>query len=104
MKVLMYHWTQDNLPKLQGGGIQLYQRDILQTLLGYDEIQLTVLSSGSGDLYDFYRPSIRIERLDSSTPALERFGLINSPVPAPASFFFRKPFVTERLCNNSHFF
>jgi len=84
MKVLIYHWTQDDFPKLRGGGIQVYQRDILPELLKVDDVHLTVLSSGSADLYDFFRPSTRIERLASSTPGLQRFGVINSPIPAPA--------------------
>ena len=88
MKVLMYHWTQDDFPKRRGGGIQLYQKVILPELLKVDEVQLTVLSSGSADLYDFFRPSTRIERLASSTPDLQRFGVINSPVPAPAVLFW----------------
>lgn len=91
MKVLIYHWVQDNFPKLYGGGIQVYQRDILPELLKVDGVHLTVLSSGSSDLYDFLRSSTRIERLASSTPVLERFGLINSPMPAPAAMFFANP-------------
>ena len=84
MKVLMYHWTQDDFPKLRGGGIQSYQRDIIPELLKVDKIHLTVLSSGTAELYDFFRPTIRIEALDSSTSGLQRFGLINSPIPAPS--------------------
>ena len=88
MKVLIYHWTQDDFPKLRGGGIQVYQRDILPEHLKIDDVYLTVLSSGSADLYDFFRPSTRIERLTSSTPGLQRFGVINSPIPAPGVLFW----------------
>jgi len=91
MKLLMYHWTQDDFPKLRSGGIQVYQRSILPELLKVDDVHLTVLSSGSADLYDFFRPTTRIERLPSSTPALERFGVINSPIPAPASKSWGNP-------------
>lgn len=49
----MYHWTQDDFPKLRGGGIQSYQRDILSELLKVDKVHLTVLSSGTAELYDF---------------------------------------------------
>jgi glycosyltransferase involved in cell wall biosynthesis len=92
MKVLMYHWTQDDFPKRRGGGIQVYQRDILPELLKFDGIQLTTLSSGSPDLYDFFSPTTRIERLQSSIPCLERFGLINSPIPAPTAPYWGNPF------------
>ena len=91
MKVLIYHWTQDDFPKRRGGGIQVYQRDILPELLKVDGVHLTVLSSGSPDLYDFLDSSTRIEQLPSDTPGLERFGLINSPLPAPAVLFFGNP-------------
>jgi len=91
MKVLMYHWTQDDFPKRRGGGIQLYQKAILPELIKYEGVQLTVLSSGSPDLYDFLNSSTRIEQLPSDTPGLERFGLINSPLPAPAVLFFGNP-------------
>ena len=92
MRLLMYHWTQDNFPKLRAGGIQVYQKSIIQELLKIEDLHLTVLSSGSSDLYDFLIPSIRIKRLPSSKPELERFGLINSPVFSPTSHFFGNPF------------
>jgi glycosyltransferase involved in cell wall biosynthesis len=95
MKVLMYHWTQDNFPKRRGGGIQLYQGDILPELLKFDGIRLAILSSGSPDLYDFLRPSARIERLPSMHAGLERYGLINSPVPAPSIPYFGNPLSLE---------
>ncbi len=88
MKVLVYHWTQDNFPKPRGGGIPVYQRDLVSKLLDFDEIQLSVLSSGSSDLYDFLRPASRIESLPSSTSGPKRFGLINSPIPSPAALSF----------------
>ena len=88
MKVLIYHWTQDDFPKLRGGGIQVYQRDILPELLKVDGIQVSVLSSGSSDLYDFFRTTIRIKRLPSATPEVERFGLMNSSIRDPASIPF----------------
>lgn len=91
-KLLMYHWTQDNFPKLRAGGIQVYQKNIIQALSKIEDLHLTVLSSGSSDLYDFLIPSIRIKRLPSSKTDLERFGLINSPVCSPTSHFFGNPF------------
>ena len=91
MKILLYHWTQDNFPKRRGGGIQLYQKAILPELLKNRDLQITVLSSGSPDLYDFILPSTRIEKLPSDIPKLDRYGLVNSPIPAPAVLFFGNP-------------
>ena len=91
MKILLYHWTQDNFPKRRGGGIQLYQKAILPELLKIDDLQITVLSSGSPDLYDFISPSTRIKKLPSDRPNLTRYGLINSPIPAPAVLFGGNP-------------
>ena len=73
----MYHWTQDDYPSSRGGGIKVYQKTILQELVKIQDIHLTVLSSGSSDLYDYVDPSIRIKRLPSSQPNLERFGVVN---------------------------
>lgn len=92
MKILIYNWTQDNYKNLRGGGIQKYQQDIIPELLRRKDIQLTILSSGTPELSDFIDPAVRIVRMASVTPRLERFGIINSPVSAPAINSFGNPF------------
>lgn len=104
MKVLIYHWTQDNFPKRRGGGIQLYQRAILPKLLNNKDLDVTVLSSGSPDLYDFFYPSTRIERLPSEATNLARYGLVNSPIPAPAVLFFGNPYSIKQEESRDIFF
>lgn len=84
-KVLIYHYTQDNHPQRRGGGIGYYQRNIVPILSRIPEIRLSVLSSGSWDLYDFWDSSIRIKQQDSGEASkVSRYALMNSPMSAPA--------------------
>ncbi|BAM07934.1 putative glycosyltransferase, forming alpha glycosyl linkages protein [Leptospirillum ferrooxidans C2-3] len=100
----MYHWTQDDFPSSRGGGIKVYQKTILQELVKIKDLHLTVLSSGSSDLYDFIDPSIRIKRLPSRTNELERFGIVNSSVWAPACNHFGNPYSINHLKMKEIFF
>ena len=87
MKILIYDWIQDNHPGNQGGGVQYYQKNLIEELKERNEISsIAILSSGR--TYDWRYPEIRIINLPSDDLKIRRYDLVNSGVPAPASNFF----------------
>ncbi|MHB8543816.1 MAG: glycosyltransferase [Leptospirales bacterium] len=81
-KILIYHWVQDSHPKQLGGGVQYYQKNLVQNLMKRNGISLFVLSSGRS--YQRLSPRTRIIPTPSEDEHLKRFDIVNSGVPAPS--------------------
>ncbi|THD85379.1 glycosyltransferase [Aliigemmobacter aestuarii] len=84
MKILIYNWVQFDNPFMQGGGVTLYLRNVIEELLRRDDVEVYFLSSG--DKYGMFgrKPAIRQTKNAYDTPRLRTFTLWNSPVKAPA--------------------
>ena len=78
MKVLFYNW--DRIDGNAGGGVTLYQRNLIQELLKNDCIDIYYLNSGLR--YD--NGGIRIEKISNIlSPKIHCYEIVNSPVIAP---------------------
>lgn len=89
MKVLIYNFVQPDELGKQGGGVAVYQRNLIKSLstAGHE-----VISMSSGDRYSVQKrpPYIRQDRVETMPTPVERVFIYNSPVFAPAhSSFYR---------------
>lgn len=92
-KILIYHWVQDTHPRQLGGGVQYYQKNLVQNLKKRNGISLSVLSSGRN--YNGLSPFTRIVPTPSEDERIQRFDIVNSGVPAPAGPHFSNPYAME---------
>ena len=91
MKILYYNWVDYLDDENRGGGVSLYQRNILAALDGQDEIDATFLSSGvSHDMFKI-RPRWERTRHGPSRDRERRYEIVNSGVVSPAHFSFGNP-------------
>lgn len=91
MKVLYYNWVDYLDDEKRGGGVSLYQRNILSALDKQDEVEATFLSSGvSHDLVS-KRPRWERTRHGPEHDRHRRFEIVNSGVLSPAHFSFGNP-------------
>lgn len=84
MKILIYNWVQFDNALMQGGGVTLYLRNVIEELLRREGVEVWFLSSG--DKYGMFdrKPKIRPTPNAYDHPRLKTFTLWNSPVKAPA--------------------
>ncbi|MGN9125063.1 glycosyltransferase family 4 protein [Oliverpabstia intestinalis] len=75
-KILYYNWTPLDSP--DGGGVAVYQRNLINSLGGYD---VTYLNSGY--TYTFDKKLRLIEKTYPDYPDIKAFEVVNSPVLAP---------------------
>jgi len=95
MRILLYNWIQDFDPEKRGGGVRIYQGNLIGELIKRGEYEVYTLYSGVG--YSFFRdkPFIKKIRLKSKLMPEKAFfskifsyEIINSDVLAPAHFCF----------------
>lgn len=104
MKVLYYNWVDYLDDENRGGGVSLYQRNILSALEGQDEIEANFLSSGvSHDLINT-RPRWENTRHGPTHNQDRRFEIVNSGVVSPAHFSFGNPRQVEHKPTRDCFF
>lgn len=84
-KVLFYNWIQFDDPKKGGGGVNVYQKNILEFLSKDDYVQCYFLSSGTA--YDLKKGFSYIKRVENrSGNKCITYKVVNSPVLAPAFY------------------
>lgn len=89
MKILYYNWVDYLDPESRGGGVSVYQRNLLEELAKDDSNELYFLCSGIS--YDLFNTDVRIEKiqhgkkidLNNSLNRVNRFEIINSKVLSP---------------------
>ena len=88
MKILFYNWVDYNDPEKRGGGVSIYQRNLLAELERRSDVACSFLSSGIS--YDFFSVAPRWERLRHSGAASgsQRYEIVNSAALAPGHFSF----------------
>ena len=96
MKVLIYNFVQPDELGKQGGGVAVYQRNLVQNLskAGHE-----VISMSSGDRYSVVKrePYLKTESHSGSSGLVNRVYLYNSPVYAPAHYAF---YDLDTYCNS----
>lgn len=88
LRVLYYNWVDYLDDEARGGGVSVYQRNLLGALAQHSDITPTFLSSGIS--YDLIRrrPRWHALRSDGRSPHVGRYEIINSQVMAPAHHSF----------------
>lgn len=84
MKILYCYWMQYNDLNSRGGGVQVYQRNIINNLRKGENIRLYTLSSGIA--YNG-KKECYIERMKNDKN-IERYQVVNSPMLAPSKSSF----------------
>ena len=88
MKILFYNWVDYLDDEKRGGGVSVYQENLIHTLGEAPDIECLFLSSGIS--YDVFRTAPRWERVKhgSSIDRKLRYEIINSGVLSPAHHSF----------------
>lgn len=84
MRVLYYNWVDYLDPERRGGGVTVYQRNLVGAFANDASVETAFLSSGMA--YDLRARGPRIRRLPPAQPA--RYELVNSGALAPAHAHF----------------
>lgn len=88
MKLLYYNWVDYLDDEGRGGGVSVYQRNLMRALADRPGVEASFLSSGIS--YDLLRPGPRWEQVrhGPKTDRSRRFEIVNSGVLAPAHHAF----------------
>lgn len=88
MKILYVNWVDYLDPEKRGGGVSLYQRNLMQALAAHPEIGAFFLACGTS--YDPFRskPRWEVMRHGPDTQRERRFDLVNSGTLAPGHASF----------------
>ncbi len=91
MRILYYNWVDYLDDEARGGGVSVYQRNLMAAMAGQAGAEATFLSSGIS--YDLRRPAPRWERLrhGPDRDRARRYEIVNSGVLSPAHHAFGNP-------------
>lgn len=64
MKILYYNWIQFDNPEGIGGGVNVYQKNLIEYIVKHTNDNIYFLSSGWK--YDGYNQTIRIEKTENN--------------------------------------
>jgi glycosyltransferase involved in cell wall biosynthesis len=88
--ILYYNWTPYFSEPLQGGGVSIYCRNIIDYLTQETNSQVSFLYSGFD--YTFWRKDLHIKRINNQRhPDVQTYSLVNSPIAAPSHLSFFDP-------------
>lgn len=81
-KILYYNWIQFDEKEKRGGGVTVYQKNIIEEFIKKEEYKVYFLSSGVE--YNFFKKKTYIEKTKNIYgEKCKSYKIINSPVPAP---------------------
>ncbi len=84
MKILYYNWIQFDNPQNIGGGVNVYQNNLIDYLTKHSNNEIYFLSSGY--FYNALKNTPYIRKTKNCfSPACQSFEIINSPIMAPAA-------------------
>ena len=87
MKILFYNWVQFDDPEKRGGGVSIYQRNLIEKLSVDSNKEIYFLSSGIA--YNFFKRSIYYRRTPNQFgDRCKTFELVNSAVLSPGHFCY----------------
>lgn len=104
LRILYYNWVDYLDAEQRGGGVTLYQRNLMEALAGRGEVEATFLASGLS--YDLPVRAPRWEALRHGvrSPGTRRYELVNSGVLAPAHHGFGDPAQVSHPATRAAFF
>lgn len=104
MRILFYNWVDYLDDEKRGGGVTIYQRNLMRAFSGSDEIEAVFISSGIS--YDLVGNSPRWEalRYGPNEDRTQRFEVVNSGVLAPAHHAFGDPAQMRHAATAAVFF
>ena len=89
MRILLYNWAPFDDPEQRGGGVRVYENNLIQHLESGDH-EISVLSSGLE--YDLMDQRVRIEpTTNTHGDKVRSYALVNSTVLAPGHQSFGSP-------------
>ena len=104
LRILYYNWVDYLDAEKRGGGVTLYQRNIIEGMQDDTGVDITFLSSGLS--YDLPARAPRWEKLRHGvkTETVQRYELVNSGVLAPAHHSFGDPAQVSHAATRDVFF
>ena len=97
MRILLYNWIQDFDPEKRGGGVRIYQENLIGELASRKKHEIFSLYSGISYSFFWDKPFIKKIQLKSTqtfSSKVSAYEIINSDVLSPAHFCFGE---TEKL-------
>lgn len=89
-RILYYNWDPYFQKPMQGGGVSIYCRNLIDYLTHQDNYQVSFLYSGMD--YTFLSRHPYIKQVPNQThPQVPTFSLFNSPIAAPSHLSFEDP-------------
>ena len=90
-KVLIYNWVPFDNPNRAGGGVTVYCRNLIQTIIqNRPDVDVYFLSSGWA--YDISKKECYVRKIKNIFgDRCKTFEVVNSPVPAPQDMLFGNP-------------
>lgn len=90
-KILIYNWVPFDNPNGIGGGVTVYCRNLVQTIIkNRPDVDVYFLSSGWA--YDISKKQCFVRRIKNMFgDRCKSFEIVNSPVPAPQDMLFGNP-------------
>ena len=83
MKILFYNWLQFDDVKVFGGGVNIYQKNLIDYLISHTSHEIYFLSGGLK--YNPFRDDAYIEKTTNIFgDKCHSFVMVNSPLLAPA--------------------
>ncbi len=87
MKILLYNWVQYDDIESRGGGVRIYEKNLVDHLASSSDHEIYVMASGLE--HDFLDPRIRIEPTTNAHGSrVKSFTVVNSTVIAPGHHAF----------------
>ena len=89
-RILIYNWVPYNNQWNFGGGVTVYCRNLIQQIRRNNpEVSIYVLSSGFA--YDASSLEIFTRKINSDSPDVHQYEIVNSPIPAEQANMFVNP-------------
>lgn len=92
-KVLIYNWVPFDNPNKVGGGVTIYCKNLIQSIIdNRPDVDVYFLSCGWA--YDISKKECYVRRIDNIFgERCKTYEIVNSPVPAPQDMLFGNPSV-----------
>jgi glycosyltransferase involved in cell wall biosynthesis len=89
-RILYYNWAPYFEEPVQGGGVSVYCKNLIDYLTNQDKLKITFLYSGFD--YNYLRPDCYIRKAKNKMhPKVSTFSIVNSSIPAPSHLSFYDP-------------
>ncbi|WP_412552925.1 glycosyltransferase [Shimia sp. MIT1388] len=104
MKILFYNWVDYLDAENRGGGVSIYQRNVMKALAQRPDVDVSFLTSGLSHDLPARQPRWEALRHGRDRSRQNHFELVNSGVLAPAHHCFGDPAQTDHPATTDCFF